>query len=169
VFATADGPLNIAPATAEMWRRLCAVLELEHLLDDPRYATNAARMEHRVELKAIVEAKLAERSRQEWTKLLLAADIPAGPINTLADVFADEQVLHSQLVEEVQHAQLGAIRQVGSPISFDGRLGGSIRRAPPVLGEHTFEVLREFGYAQGDLDALAGRGVIVQHAPGAAA
>jgi crotonobetainyl-CoA:carnitine CoA-transferase CaiB-like acyl-CoA transferase len=69
----------------------------------------------------------------------------------------------------VQHAQLGAIRQVGSPISFDGRLGGSIRRAPPVLGEHTFEVLREFGYAQGDLDALAGRGVIVQHAPGAAA
>ncbi|MDR6855884.1 CoA transferase [Variovorax guangxiensis] len=166
VFETADGPLNIAPATAEMWKRLCEVLELQQLVDDPRYATNAARIERRLELKALVEARLKERSRSEWTQRLLAADIPAGPINNLADVFADEQVLHSQLVEEVQHAELGAIRQVGSPISFDGRLGGSIRRAPPVLGEHTFEVLREHGYAEADLQALARKGVIVQHAQG---
>jgi crotonobetainyl-CoA:carnitine CoA-transferase CaiB-like acyl-CoA transferase len=169
VFETADGPLNIAPATAEMWRRLCDVLELQRLVDDPRYATNAARMERRVELKAVIEAKLKERTRREWTQRLLAADIPAGPINTLADVFADEQVLHSRLVEEVQHTQLGAMRQVGSPVTFDGRLGGSIRRAPPVLGEHTFEVLREHGYAQNDLEALAHKGVIVQHAQGARA
>ena len=169
VFETADGPLNIAPATAEMWKRLCEVLELQHLLDDPRYTTNAARMERRVELKAIVETKLKERSRSEWTQRLLAADIPAGPINNLADVFADEQVAHLRLVEEVQHTQLGTLRQVGSPISLDGRLGESIRRAPPVLGEHTFEVLREYGYAQGDLEALARQGVIVQHAGGAAA
>jgi crotonobetainyl-CoA:carnitine CoA-transferase CaiB-like acyl-CoA transferase len=169
VFETADGPLNIAPATAEMWRRLCDVLELQPLVDDARYATNAARMERRVELKAIIEAKLKERGRREWTQLLLAADIPAGPINNLADVFADEQVLHSRLVEEVQHTQLGAMRQVGSPVTFDGRLGGSIRRAPPVLGEHTFEVLREHGYAQRDLEALARKGVIVQHAHGASA
>ena len=169
VFETADGPLNIAPATAEMWKRLCDVLELQQLIADPRYATNAARIEHRLELKALIEAKLKERSRHEWTQRLLAADIPAGPINNLADVFADEQVVHSRLVEEVQHTQLGAIRQVGSPISFDGRLGGSIRRAPPVLGEHTFEVLREHGYAQGDLEALVRDGVIVQHAQGAGA
>ena len=169
VFETADGPLNIAPATAEMWKRLCEVLELQQLIADPRYATNAARIEHRLELKALIEAKLKERSRHEWTQRLLAADIPAGPINNLADVFADEQVVHSRLVEEVQHTQLGAIRQVGSPISFDGRLGGSIRRAPPVLGEHTFEVLREHGYAQGDLEALVRDGVIVQHAQGAGA
>lgn len=167
VFETADGPLNIAPATAEMWKRLCDVLELPQLLADPRYATNAARIERRLELKALIEAKLKERSRHEWTQRLLAADIPAGPINNLADVFADEQVVHSRLVEEVQHTQLGAIRQVGSPISFDGRLGESIRRAPPVLGEHTFEVLREFGYAQGDLQALVRAGVIAQHAEGA--
>ncbi len=151
VFETADGPLNIAPATAQMWKRLCDVLELQALVDDARYATNAARMERRIELKAIIEAKLKERGRSEWTKRLLAADIPAGPINNLADVFADEQVLHSRLVEEVQHTQLGAMRQVGSPVTFDGRLGESIRRAPPVLGEHTFEVLREHGFAQRDL------------------
>jgi crotonobetainyl-CoA:carnitine CoA-transferase CaiB-like acyl-CoA transferase len=169
VFETGDGPLNIAPATAEMWKRLCDVLELQQLVADPRYATNAARMERRVELKAIIEAKLKERSRREWSERLLAADIPAGPINNLADVFADEQVVHSQLVEEVQHTQLGTMRQVGSPVTFDGRLGGSIRRAPPVLGEHTFEVLREHGYSQRDLEALASKGVIVQHAQGASA
>lgn len=169
VFETADGPLNIAPATAEMWKRLCEVLELPQLQGDPRYASNAARMERRVELKAIVEERLKQRSRAEWTERLLAADIPAGPINDLADVFADEQVRHLQLVEETQHAQLGTIRQVGSPISLDGRLGGSIRRAPPVLGEHTFEVLQEYGYAKGDLEALARQGVIVQHAAGAGA
>jgi len=169
VFETADGPLNIAPATAEMWKRLCEVLDLQHLLDDPRYASNAARMERRAELKALVEAKLKERTRGDWTRRLLAADIPAGPINDLADVFADEQVTHLRLVEQMQHTQLGAIRQVGSPLSFDGRLGESIRRAPPVLGEHTFEVLREYGYAQGDLEALARHGVIVQHAQGAGA
>jgi crotonobetainyl-CoA:carnitine CoA-transferase CaiB-like acyl-CoA transferase len=169
VFDTADGPLNIAPATAEMWKRLCGVLGLQQLVDDPRYASNAARMERRAELKAIIEVKLKERSRREWTQRLLAADIPAGPINNLADVFADEQVLHSRLVEEVRHTQLGSLRQVGSPVTFDGRTGASIRRAPPVLGEHTFEVLREHGYAQGDLDALARSGVIVQHAEGASA
>ena len=163
VFQTADGPLNIAPATSEMWKRLCDVLGLQHLVDDPRYATNAARIDRRGELKQIIEARLGERTRHEWTALFLAADIPAGPINTLADVFADEQVIHCRLVEETDHAELGRIRQVGSPISFDGRQGESIRRAPPVLGEHTFEVLREFGFADADLRALAREGVIVQY------
>lgn len=163
VFETADGPLNIAPATTEMWKRLCDVLGLQNLVDDPRYSTNAARIERRGELKEILETRLGERTRREWTELFLAADIPAGPINTLADVFADEQVIHSRLVEEADHAELGRIRQVGSPISFDGRQGESIRRAPPVLGEHTFEVLRELGFSDADLRALAREGVIVQH------
>ena len=163
VFQTADGPLNIAPATSDMWKRLCDVLGLQQLVDDPRYLTNAARIERRGELKDIIEARLKERTRREWTELFLAADIPAGPINTLADVFADEQVIHCQMVEEAEHAELGRIRQVGSPISFDGIQGNSIRRAPPVLGQHTFEVLRELGFADSDLRALEREGVIVQH------
>jgi len=163
VFQTADGPLNIAPATTDMWKRLCDVLDLGHLPDDPRYATNALRIERRGELKEVLEACLRERTRGEWTERFLAADIPAGPINTLADVFADEQVIHCQLVEEAEHAELGRIRQVGSPITFDGRQGESIRRAPPVLGEHTFEVLREYGYSDADLRGMAREGVIVQH------
>ncbi|CAN7338761.1 CoA transferase [Cupriavidus necator] len=163
VFQTADGPLNIAPATAEMWKRLCEVVGLRDLVDDPRYATNAARIERRAELKEIIEARLKAHGRNEWTQRLLEADIPAGPIYNVADVFADEQVIHSRLVEQVQHAELGSIRQVGSPIAFDGRHGESIRRAPPLLGEHTFDVLREHGFITSDLEALAREGVILQH------
>ena len=163
VFETADGPLNIAPATDDMWKRLCSILGLQHLTEDPRYATNAARIERRQELKDVIEARLRQATRREWSDKLLAADIPAGPINTLADVFADEQVHHLQLVEEAEHAELGRIRQVGSPVVLGGRHGQSIRRAPPALGQHTFEILEEFGYSRSDLDALAGAGVIRQH------
>jgi crotonobetainyl-CoA:carnitine CoA-transferase CaiB-like acyl-CoA transferase len=162
VFRTADGPLNIAPATNDMWRRLCAVLDLESLADDPRFATNAERVQRRDELKRILEARLVSRTREEWTGVLLEADIPAGPINNMADVFADPQVRHCALVEEVEHPELGTLRQVGSPISLDGAKGQSIRRAPPVLGQHTFEVLREHGYGEQELLELAASRAIVQ-------
>ncbi len=112
----------------------------------------------------MLEDKLVERTRKEWTALLLEADIPAGPINDMADVFADPQVRHCEMVENVEHAELGILQQVGSPISLGGAKGHSIRRAPPVLGQHTFEVLREFGYGDQDLRALVAAGVIVQAA-----
>lgn len=162
VFQTADGPLNIAPATTDMWRKLCTLLDLDALVDDPRFASNAARIEHRNELKILIEEKLKANTRDAWSRLLLGADIPAGPINNLADVFADEQVLHSGLVEVVEHPELGRLRQVGSPIKLEAMNGASIRRAPPLLGQHTFEVLREYGYSNVDIDALAAEGAIAQ-------
>ena len=162
VFSTGDGPLNIAPATNDMWRRLCVVLDLDALADDPRFATNAERVERRDELRHILEAKLVTRTRAAWTQALLEADIPAGPINDMADVFSDPQVRHCELVEAIEHPELGVLRQVGSPISLDGAKGRSIRRAPPMLGQHTFEVLREAGYGEHDLHALAASGAILQ-------
>ena len=169
VFQTADGPLNIAPATNDMWLRLCTVLDLGRVAADPRFATNADRVRHRDELKRILEASLASRTREEWTQVLLEADIPAGPINDMADVFADPQVRHCRLVEEVEHPELGMLRLVGSPVSIDGATGQSIRRAPPTLGQHTFEVLREFGYDDEHLRELAASRAIVQAAEEVAA
>jgi crotonobetainyl-CoA:carnitine CoA-transferase CaiB-like acyl-CoA transferase len=163
VFQTADGPLNIAPATTDMWRKLCAVLGLEALADDPRFADNAARVERRDELKGLLEASLRRRTRQEWSKVLIEAGIPAGPINNLADVFADAQVAHCGLVEEVEHPELGPLRQVGSPIGLEAMRGGSIRSAPPLLGQHSVEILREYGYAPAAIDSLLAEGVVLQH------
>lgn len=163
VFETKDGPLNLAPATPDMWVRLCKLLELEHLLDDPRFIDNAARMQHRNELKEIIEQRLRTRTKMEWTEAMIALGIPAGPINDLADVFNDPQVRHCRLVEEVPHPVLGALRQVANPIKLDAFAQGSVRRPPPLLGEHTYEVLAEFGYGQDRLQELAEAGVIAQH------
>ncbi|MDO8941912.1 MAG: CaiB/BaiF CoA-transferase family protein, partial [Desulfobacterales bacterium] len=160
VFRTADGPLNIAPGTRSMWEKLCTVLDIPHLVTDARFVDNTARVQHREELKSLLEAELARHGRQHWTEIFCAAGIPAGPINTLDDVFRDEQVLHCGMVEEVEHPTLGNMRLVASPIQMQPSSGPSVRSAPPLLGQHTAEVLLEFGYSQSDIDGLLKDGVV---------
>lgn len=163
VFETKDGPLNLAPATPDMWVKLCKLLELEALLDDPRFIDNAARMQHRNALKEIIDARLKLRTKMEWTEAMIPLGIPAGPINTLSDVFDDPQVRHCRLVEEVEHPLLGALKQVANPIKLDAFKDGSVRMPPPLLGEHTFEVLGEFGHTRDGLQQLSNEGVIAQY------
>lgn len=162
-FEAADGPLNLAPATQAMWLQLCELVGLQHLITDPRFLTNAERMQNRHELKARLEERLRTRTRMEWTQLFIDHHIPAGPINNLEDVFNDEQVLASGLVESVRHPVLGTVRQVGLPICSSCEPDRSIvRLPPPVLGEHTCQVLLEFGLSAGEIDELMKIGAIHQ-------
>ncbi len=163
-FETKDGPLNVAPATPDMWLKLCGLLGLEHLTKDSRFVDNAARMQHRDELKSIVEAKLRLRTRREWSEAMLALGIPAGPINNLADVFSDPQVQHCGLVEEVAHPLLGTLKQLANPVSMDSLAGGCVRTPPPLLGEHTCEVLADYGLTEAEIESLLGEGVVLQYA-----
>ena len=163
VFETGDGPLNIAAATTGMWQKLCHLLDLDALVEDPRFADNAGRVAARRELKELLEERLQRNTRAHWTKVLVDAGIPAGPINNLADVFSDEQVRHCRLVEEVEHPLLGPLKQVGCPISLESIAGRSVRRAPPLLGEHTREVLAEFGLAAARIEELLQTQVIAQN------
>ncbi len=161
-FETEDGPLNLAPATPDMWLKLCGLLELEALTTNPRFVDNAARMQHRDELKVIIEAKLKLRTRHEWSEAMLALGIPAGPINNLADVFADPQVQHCGLVEEVTHPLLGTLKQLANPVRMDSLAGGCVRRPPPLFGEHTRAVLADYGFAPGEIENFLGEGIVLQ-------
>ncbi|MFM0648364.1 CaiB/BaiF CoA-transferase family protein [Paraburkholderia bryophila] len=158
VFETADGPLNLAPITSDMWLRLCQLLDLPALPDDARFATNEARVAHRDELKSMLEARLKTRGKREWTELFIGAGLPAGPINTLDEVFADPQVQHCGLVETLEHPTLGVLRQVVTPVTSSTEAGElakhTSRHAPPALGEHTVDVLREAGFDTAAIDAL---------------
>ncbi|AMW82999.1 CoA transferase [Pseudomonas sp. TH34] len=172
VFQTLDGPLNLAPITSAMWGRLCVLLDLPELPDDPRFASNEARVERRDELKAILETRLKTRGKRDWTERFIAAGLPAGPINTLDEVFADPQVLHSQLTRTLNHPNLGALRQVVTPI-FSDAAPTELQRPPPLLGEHSVEILQQAGFDPASIQALLNSHVILQathpeHATGVA-
>ena len=140
VFRAADGFLIVAVGNDGQFARFCEVAGLAALATDPRFATNPARVAHRDELVAVIAGRLATRPAAEWLAALEAAQVPCGPINDLAQVFADPQVLHRGMVATLPHAAAGEVRVVANPVRFSATPARS-ERAPPRLGEHTDEVL----------------------------
>jgi crotonobetainyl-CoA:carnitine CoA-transferase CaiB-like acyl-CoA transferase len=160
-FQTADGPINLAPATSAMWVKLCELLDLSELPADPRFLTNTERMANSVVLKELLESRLAARGRAEWTRILVDNGIPAGPINDMKDVFADAQVAAAGIVERIVHPLLGQISMVGSPVHFsEAPDHHTVRTAPPELGEHSVSVLHAFGFAADEISALCEAGIV---------
>jgi len=130
-------------------RRMLEVIDRADLIDDPRFRTNQDRIRYRTEFLALVGAEIRKRPAAEWCRVLWAASVPFGPVNSLPEVFADPQVLHRQLVVETEHAALasGVVRTI-KPGATLHDTPAEVRRPPPLLGEHTDEVLRELGLAQ---------------------
>ena len=160
VFRAADGFLIVAVGNDGQFARFCEVAGLEALAADPRYATNPARVAHRDELVAVIAGRLATRPAAEWLAALEAAQVPCGPINDLAQVFADPQVSHRGMVATLLHAAAGEVRVVANPVRFSATPARS-DRAPPRLGEHTDEVLGGLlGLPAAVLEDLKGRRVI---------
>ena len=161
-FQASDGLMNLAPATQNMWLKLCELLELEDLIADERFTTNADRMSNRETLKSVIESRLALKTRKEWTEEMTKLGIPAGPINNLDDVFNDAQVKHCRMVETVEHPDLGPLMQLALPITMNGLRQGSVRTPPPNFGEHTLEVMKSYGIDPERLKMLAQNDVIYQ-------
>jgi crotonobetainyl-CoA:carnitine CoA-transferase CaiB-like acyl-CoA transferase len=159
-FATGDGHLVLAIGNDEQFARLCRLAGRPELASDPRFASNAARVENRASLVPTLEALLARRSSAEWIAALEPAGVPCGPINDLAEVFADPQVVHRGLRIEVPHPLAGTAALVASPIRLS-ETPVEHRVAPPLLGQHTREVLSQLlGLGKDEIDRLGRAGVV---------
>ncbi|MEX1171436.1 MAG: CoA transferase [Chloroflexota bacterium] len=158
-FATGDGELAVAVGSERQWPRLCTAMGLAELATDPRFVTNGDRVEHRTELRGILASRFVQDTSATWQAALEAADVPCGPILDIAEAFASSEATALGMATEVEHPALGVLRQAGIPIHFQ-RTPGTIRTAPPLLGEHTDEILAELGYDPGQVGRLRERGVV---------
>lgn len=158
-FPTSDGWINIGGANQANWERIATLVGAPELITDPRFATNSDRMANREELARLLGDHLKQRSTADWLKDLDAAGIPAGPINDIAAMAADPQTLAREMVVELDHPKAGRTHALGLPIKFSETPGKVVTPAP-TLGQHTREVLRDAGYADAEIDALAASGAI---------
>lgn len=157
-FRAADGELVLAVGSERQWSRLCEVLGVPGLADDPRFATNGARVVHRAELRPLLAGILAGRTIAAWLALLDAAGIPAGPVHDVAAAFASPQARARGMRAEVEHPALGTLPQVGIPVRLTGT-PATIRRPPPLLGEDADAILAEAGYAPEAIARLRAAGI----------
>jgi formyl-CoA transferase len=152
VFKTADGHINIASTGQVMWERVCNAIGAPELIKHPDYATGAARLKNRDALNVAIDRCTATKTRAGWIAVLNEAGVPCGPIYSIDQVFADEQVRHLGIAQGVKNGDR-ELTVVGQPVSLS-RTGSRIAAPPPELGQHTAEVLKEFGFASEDIAAL---------------
>jgi crotonobetainyl-CoA:carnitine CoA-transferase CaiB-like acyl-CoA transferase len=160
-FRVKDGYINIAAGGQHMWKRVCAALEIPERYEDPRFATPGKRSKNRDELTVVLEEKLQTKTAAEWVEILNAAGVPTGPILTIDQVFANEQVQHLGIATPLSHPHLGAIQVLGIPTTLS-RTPGAVRTPAPEKGEHTEAILRELGISGKEIQQLRADGVVVE-------
>ncbi len=156
-FKTKDGHLNIAAMMG--WNRFLDAIGGEEIENDPRFATHQARLEHRSELVAAIEARLATRSTSQWVEILNDADLPCGPVYAMDEVFGDPQVEHLQLAQTVEHATDGPVSLLRHPVTFS-ETPTHVTTAAPVAGAQTREILAENGFDSPEIEALLAEGAV---------
>lgn len=145
-FPTADGFVMVAVGNDGLWRRFAAALERQDLISDERFATNPSRVAHRDILIPLIERSMVGRTTADWVQLLDQAGVPVGPIQTVDQALTDPQVVARGMVAELQHPTAGPLRVVGCPIRLT-RTPATVRTAPPLLGQHTDDILSGLGFS----------------------
>ena len=160
-YPTADGWIMIAAYHDDRWSALCEALDAPELAADPDFATSPLRVAHRGRLADAIGAKLAHRGTAEWQALLEARDIICGPIATYDDVAASPQLAHNGTIVTMEHPRAGRVRMPGSALG-DRAAQSRVRLPPPVIGEHSAEVLASFGLSEEEAGQLLASGTVVQ-------
>ncbi|MBY8991331.1 MAG: CoA transferase [Candidatus Lokiarchaeota archaeon] len=158
-FKTKDSYFNLAVGNDQLWGKFCKAIGLESITNNPKYATNADRVKNREELIEIIGNIICTKKTNDWLNILNEAGIPCGPIYNLDQVFSDPQVLHREMVKEIDHSTVGKIKVTGIPIKFS-ETPGEILTAPPVLGQHTKEILTALGYPREDIEKMYNDGIV---------
>jgi crotonobetainyl-CoA:carnitine CoA-transferase CaiB-like acyl-CoA transferase len=159
-FKTADGNVILACGNDNLYRKFCEAAGCAHLAEDPRFASNGKRVEHRIELTRLLSEVFAKRSTRDWVQVLEAAGVPNGPINDIAQVFEEPQVKARGIRVELDHPVAGKLPTVASPMRFSAT-PVEYRGAPPVLGQHTGQVLKDLlGKSEVEIASLRAAGIL---------
>ena len=159
-FMSRDGKyVNVAVGSERLWERFCEGVNRMDLKDDPNFAQNGDRVRNRSTLVPLLQEYFLTQPADYWVDALQALNVPAGPINDLADVFSDPQILHREMLVEIPHPTLKSIKQTGLPLKFSVT-PGAFDKHPPLLGEHNEEILNSLGYSAQDIAGLTNNSVI---------
>ena len=153
MYKTADGFVNIAASGGRLWEAFCRELGVLQWLNDPRFVTSSARRENKKELNRLIEEELCKDTAQNWVHRLNAVGVPCGPVNTVAETFSDPQVQHLGMATPVTHVTVGEIDIIRNATNIEGA-SSEIRMPSPVKGQHSKEVLIEFGFSEREIADL---------------
>jgi crotonobetainyl-CoA:carnitine CoA-transferase CaiB-like acyl-CoA transferase len=160
LFPTEDGQINIAASGDNLWRRFCEAADAQFLLNDPDYKTGPLRSKNRKALNEKIAEITKKRPSAYWVELMNEVGVPCGPLYTIDQTFADPQVVHLEMARPVRHPKLGDMNVVGQAINMTRTPEPAELRPTPDLGQHTDEVLREFGYSDAAIADLRAREVV---------
>lgn len=159
LFKTLDGQVMLGVANDRAWQRFCEVAGLQAYVAEPKYATNADRVTHFDETNALVQEFMLLKTTDDWISSLRQAGVPVAPIHTLDQALSDEHVLARGIVSSTIHPTVGEVKHISQPVTFNHQARQS-QRPPPVLGQHTQEVLREAGFSDEEMTRLAAEKII---------